>query len=94
MAKPLALTELQRHAIESGDVGCSAHSAKRHSIGNVPNMTAMLVGSATASVYMPFCALALVECAQAAIKTIASVSRFALPAPAALALVLRGGTTF
>jgi hypothetical protein len=58
MAKPLALTELQTHALESGDVGCSAHSAKRHSIGIVPNMTALVVDSAAARVYMPFDALA------------------------------------
>ena len=67
----MALTELQRHALESGDVGCGAHSAKRHSIGNVPSMTAMVVGSATAGVYMPFSALAAVECAQEAINKIA-----------------------
>ena len=84
MAEPLALTELQRHAIESGDVGCGAHSAKRHSIGNVPSMTAMVVGSAKAGVYMPFSALALVEFAQAAIKKIAVVSKFALPAPSSI----------
>ena len=77
-AKPLALTELQRHALESGDVGYGAHSAKRHSNGNVPSMTAMVVGSATAGVYMPFSALAPVECAQAAIKLIANFSRLIL----------------
>ena len=44
-------------------------------------MTAMVVGSATAGVYMPFSALAPVECAQAAIKTIATVSRLDLVVP-------------
>ena len=81
MAKPLALTELQTHAVESGDVGCSATSAKRHSIGIVTSMTAMVVGSATAGVYMPFSALAPVEYARAAIKTIAIVSRLWLAVP-------------
>ncbi|OLP05545.1 hypothetical protein BLL52_3213 [Rhodoferax antarcticus ANT.BR] len=39
--QPLPLPELQTHAIESGDVGCVATSAKRHSAGNAPGMTAM-----------------------------------------------------
>jgi hypothetical protein len=41
-------------------------------------MTAMVVGSATAGFYMPFSALAPVECAQAAIKTIATISNLIL----------------
>ena len=81
MAKPLALTELQRHAIESGDVGCSAHSAKRHSIGNVTSITAMVVDSATAGGCMPFSAPAPVECAQVAIKNIATFSGLRLGVP-------------
>ncbi len=43
---------LQRWQTESGDAGCPATSAKRHSAGSVPGMTALLVGSATAGVYM------------------------------------------
>ena len=57
------------------------HSAKHHSIGNVPSMTAMVAASATAGGYMPFSALALVQYAQAAIIKIASASRFAIAAP-------------
>ena len=68
-------------AYQSGDVGGSAHSAMLHSIGNVPSMTAMMLGIVTAGVYMPFSALALVEIAQTAIKTIATASRLDLVVP-------------
>lgn len=44
-------------------------------------MTALVVGNATAGVYMPFSDLALVEYAQEAIKTIANASGLELVAP-------------
>jgi len=81
MAKPLALTELQRGALESGDVGCGAHSARRHSIGNVPSMIAMVAAVPRQVFFMPFSALAPVEFAQAAMKIIAPISRFDFVTP-------------
>ena len=38
----LPLVALQRDAIECGDVGCVATSAKRHSASNAPGMTALM----------------------------------------------------
>ena len=53
-------------------LGALPTARERHLMGSAHGMAAMVEASVTAGVYIPFCALALVECAQAAIKTIAN----------------------